>query len=88
MNFDEEISERERTDETVHDFGLELFSINGDKLRADKTMDVFFSDRFGDKFGIFFFIWLIIIERVNEFLVRSTILDLIDSAIEWIILDA
>jgi hypothetical protein len=50
-------------------------------------MNILFSDRLGDKFGVLFLTGLVVIKRVNEFLVWSTILNLVDSAIERIVLD-
>ena len=88
VNVYEERSEGKRAHKTIDDFGFELFSVDSYQLRSYKAMNVFFSDGFGDKFRVLFFTRLVIIKRVNKFLVRGSILNLIDSAIEWIILNA
>ena len=88
VNVNEERSERKRAHKAVHDFGLELFFINSNQLRSYETMDVFFSNGFGNEFGVLLLTRLVVIKRINELLIRRSILDLIDSAIERIVLDA
>lgn len=51
-------------------------------------MNVFFSDRFGNEFGVLLLTRLIVIKRINELLERCSVLNLVDSAIEGIVLDA
>lgn len=37
-------TKRKRTDKTINDFSLELFTLNLSDLRSDQAMNIFFSD--------------------------------------------
>jgi hypothetical protein len=87
MDIDEKVSQRKRAHKPVQDLSFILFAINDSQLRPDQAVYIFFSDRFRNNFRFFFLTRLVIVKRVNKLLVRSAILDFVDSAVKGVIID-